>query len=153
MREPGGKPNWFRQLTYLFYHKALALVFRAKMLAGIESAGLAPPAICGNGWWIAKRSVGAGLKPAGGDGFETRPHPVRRARNFGFLHPNCKRLITLLHVVLHFDPSRAVSWFKERPPSSVFCGAAMKIVRTRIRPSLQGENPVRIATPAIQGAH
>jgi len=42
------------------------------------------------------------------------PKGFRRARNFGFLHPNCKRLIALLHLVLHFDPGRAVPWFRER---------------------------------------
>ena len=35
------------------------------------------------------------------------PKGFRRARNFGFLHPNCKRLIALLHVLLKFDPGRA----------------------------------------------
>jgi len=82
------------------------------------------------------------------------PKGFRRARNFGFLHPNCKRLIALLHLVLHFDPGRAAAWFRERPPIVCpCCGAAMKIVRTRIRSSLQEENPVPIATPAFQGAH
>ena len=34
------------------------------------------------------------------------PKGFRRARNFGFLHPNCKRLIALLQVLLKFasDP-------------------------------------------------
>ncbi len=35
------------------------------------------------------------------------PKGFRRARNFGFLHPNCKRLIALLHLLLRFDPQRA----------------------------------------------
>ena len=82
------------------------------------------------------------------------PKGFRRARNFGFLHPNCKRLIALLHVVLHFDPGRAVAWFRERPPIVCSCcGAVMTIVRTQIRSLLQGGNPVPIATPAILGAH
>jgi len=29
----------------------------------------------------------------------------RRARVFGFLHPNRKRMIALLHLLLKFDPS------------------------------------------------
>ncbi len=33
------------------------------------------------------------------------PMGFRRARNFGFLHPNSKRLITLLHLVLNVPPS------------------------------------------------
>jgi hypothetical protein len=36
------------------------------------------------------------------------PKGFRRARNFGFLHPNCKRLIALLHVLLKFAPGRGV---------------------------------------------
>jgi len=30
-----------------------------------------------------------------------RPKGFRRARNFGFLHANCKRLIALLHLLLN----------------------------------------------------
>ena len=52
----------------------------------------------------------------------------RRARNFGLLHPNCKRLITLLHVVLKFDPGWAVAWFRERLPIVCpCCGSAMNL--------------------------
>ncbi len=187
---------------YLFNHKALAKVFRAKTLAGIESAGLAPPARHPREWVVDCKSVGSGQTAliylgrylyrgvireedivACEDGqvtFRYRnaktgkrerrtvsgaqflwlvlqhvlPKGFRRARNFGFLHPNCKRLIALLHVVLHFDPGRTVAWFRERPPIVCpCCGAVMKIVRTQIRSSLQGGNPVPIATPAIRGAH
>ena len=61
------------------------------------------------------------------------PKGFRRARNFGFLHPNCKRLITLLHLLLTFDPGRATLWIKQRPPIlCACCGALMRIVRTRI---------------------
>ncbi len=35
------------------------------------------------------------------------PKGLRRARNFGFLHPNCKRPIALLHVLLKFVPPTA----------------------------------------------
>jgi hypothetical protein len=34
------------------------------------------------------------------------PKGFRRARNFGFLQLNCKRLIALLHVLLKFVPGR-----------------------------------------------
>jgi len=37
------------------------------------------------------------------------PKGFRRARNFGFLHPNCKCLIALLHVLLKFVPYQAVA--------------------------------------------
>jgi hypothetical protein len=36
------------------------------------------------------------------------PKGFRRARNFGFLHPNCTRLIALLHRVLKFAPGRLI---------------------------------------------
>ena len=35
------------------------------------------------------------------------PKGFRRARHFGFLHPNCKGLIALLHVLLRFDAGAA----------------------------------------------
>ena len=67
-----------------------------------------------------------------------RPKGFRRARNFGFLRANCKRLIALLHLLLKFDPSRFTPPRQERPAMLCpCCGAVMAIVRTRIRsPSL-----------------
>ena len=89
------------------------------------------------------------------------PKGFRRARNFGFLHPNCKQLIALLHVLLSqgipslrdikFAPGRALAWFKERAPIvCTCCGAMMVIVKTRIRSVFSGVMPVPIASP---GAH
>src|ERR1035437_1748797 len=79
------------------------------------------------------------------------PKGFRRARNFGFLHPNCKPLIALLHVLLKFAPGRALPWFKQRAPIVCTCyGAVMVIVKTRIRSVFSGVMPVPIAT---QGAH
>jgi len=61
------------------------------------------------------------------------PKGFRRARNFGFLHPNSKRLIALLQLLLGFDPMRALAWVKKRPPLTCrCCGALMNIVQTRI---------------------
>jgi len=34
------------------------------------------------------------------------PRGFRRARNYGFLHPDSKSLIRLLTLVFHFDPAR-----------------------------------------------
>jgi hypothetical protein len=63
------------------------------------------------------------------------PKGFRRARNFGFLHPNCKRLIALLQIVLKFDPGPITEWIKPRAPIlCACCGAPMTIVRTQIRP-------------------
>ena len=63
------------------------------------------------------------------------PKGFRRARNFGFLHPNSKRLIALLQVVLKVIPSANLTWMKPRPPFlCACCGAPMKVVRRRIAP-------------------
>ncbi|MGK2951856.1 MAG: transposase zinc-binding domain-containing protein [Thiobacillus sp.] len=61
------------------------------------------------------------------------PKGFRRARNFGFLHPNSKRLIALLQVVLKVMPSADPGWMKPRPPFlCTCCGAPMQVVRRRI---------------------
>jgi hypothetical protein len=168
--------------SYLFNHKALAKVFRAKMLAAIEAAGLTLPQRHPEQWVVDCKSVGSGEKAliylgrylyrgviaekdivAYGNGqvsfryrnaktgkMESRtesgahflwlvlqhvlPKGFRRARNFGFLHPNCKRLIALLHLLLKFDPGQTVAWFKKRAPIlCTCCGAVMVIVKTQLR--------------------
>ena len=43
------------------------------------------------------------------------PKGFRRARNFGFLHPNSKRLIRLIQYLLGLDPNRALGLIKTRP--------------------------------------
>lgn len=74
------------------------------------------------------------------------PKGFRRARNLGFLHPNCKRLIALLHLLLKFVPPPGSGWVKARAPIlCTCCGAVMKIVRTRIPPILAGDDPLRLA--------
>ncbi len=167
---------------YLFNGKALAKVFRAKMLAAFEAAGLPLPA-CHPRQWVAHcKSVGSGEKAliylgrylyrgvireadilACRDGkvtfryrdaksgkWERRtvdgaqflwlvlqhvlPKGFRRSRNFGFLHPNSKRLIALLQLALGFAPAAPPA--QPRPPVLCpCCGAAMVIVRTQIRPA------------------
>jgi hypothetical protein len=180
---------------YLFNHKALAKVFRAKLLAGIEAAGLKLPARYPSEWVVDCKSVGSGEKAliylgrylyrgvireqdivACGDGqvsfryrnaktgrMECRtvsgahflwlvlqhvlPKGFRRARNFGFLHPNCKRLIALLHLLLKFIPVPAP--LKQRPPILCpCCGAVMKIVKTRMQPLVPWPTPGPVATHA-----
>ena len=184
---------------YLFNQKALAKVFRAKMLAAIEAAGLTLPHRYPEKWVVDCKSVGSGEKAliylgrylyrgvvaekdiVARDNGQVRfryrnaktarmeqrtvpgahflwlvlqhvlPKGFRRARNFGFLHPNCKRLIALLHLLLKFDPGRALAWVKERPPIlCTCCGAVMTIVKTQIRSVFSGGIPVPIAT---QGTH
>ena len=46
--------------AYLFCHKALAKVFRAKLLAGIEAAGLTLPGRYPEKWVVDCKSVGTG---------------------------------------------------------------------------------------------
>ena len=63
------------------------------------------------------------------------PKGFRRARNFGFLHPNSKRLIQVLQLHFKLDPNRALDWVKKRLPMRCSCcGAVMKIIKTRIPP-------------------
>ncbi|MCF6361889.1 MAG: transposase, partial [Gammaproteobacteria bacterium] len=63
------------------------------------------------------------------------PKGFRRARNFGFLHPNSKRLIRLLQYLLGLDPNRALAWMKKRPQwICPCCGAPMKVLETRLPP-------------------
>ena len=78
------------------------------------------------------------------------PKGFRRARNFGFLHPNCKRLIALLHLLLRVVPRAAGTWFKARAPILCpCCGAPMKIVQTRLRTAFGKTVPVPIATAPV----
>jgi hypothetical protein len=178
---------------YLFSHKALAKVFRAKMLAAIEAAGLRLPARHPHAWVVDCKAVGSGEKAlvylgrylyrgvireqdivACGNGqvaFRYRdaksgtlqlrtlsgadflwlvlqhvpPRGFRRARNFGFLHPNSRRLIALLQVLLKFVPAP----LRPRPPLlCACCGAVMRILRTRLPSLLRGDEPVAIVVAA-----
>jgi hypothetical protein len=71
-------------------------------------------------------------------------------RNFGFLHPNCKRLIALLHVLLKFAPGWSMAWVKARAPMlCACCGAVMAIVKTRLRSVQSGGSLEPIV--AVQG--
>lgn len=196
----GNKNHGKNQTGYLFNHKALAKVFRGKLLDAMAQEALALPARydsqgggeCRNRrervsvpekWVVDVKSVGSGDKAlvylgrylykgviqekdiiACRDGqvtfryqdsktrqMQTRtlpgakflwlilrhvlPKGFRRARNFGFLHPNSKRLIGLLQVLLGVNPNRALAWLRKRPSLKCrCCGGAMSIIRTRIPP-------------------
>jgi Putative transposase/Transposase zinc-binding domain len=185
--------------SYLFNHKALAKVFRAKMLAAIEAAALTLPVRYPSEWVVDCKSVGSGEKAllylgrylyrgvirekdivACRDGqvrFRYRnaktakmqcrtvrgahflwlilqhvlPKGFRRARNFGFLHANCKRLIALLHLLLKFVPAQVFAGLTARAPILCpCCGAVMRIVKTRVRPLFAWAMPGPVAA---QGAH
>jgi hypothetical protein len=182
---------------YLFNHKALAKVFRAKMLDAITAEGLPVPAGVTPKWVVDCKCVGSGEKAllylgrylyrgvirekdilscengqvsfryteAKSGRTKTRtlpgaqflwlilqhvlPKGFRRARNFGFLHPNSKRLLAVMQYVFGFDPKRLLALIKPRPPITCpCCGAPMKIIRTRIIPALLGAPPVPIGETA-----
>ena len=62
------------------------------------------------------------------------PKGIRRARNYGFLHPNKKGLIALLHLVLRIVP-RPPTPHKPRPAFACpCCGKPMRILRRRLPP-------------------
>ena len=77
------------------------------------------------------------------------PKGLRRARNFGFLHPNSKRLIERLRLLLKFAPDRTGAWVRLRPALTCpGCGGTLRIIRTRIRPLPWCADP----TDALEGA-
>jgi hypothetical protein len=175
---------------YLFNHKALAKVFRAKFLAACVQHELILPSEYPEKWVVDCRYMGDGDKvirylgrylyrgvlsetnivrckegqvtfryqdsatkrwkrmTLSGVEFLLRilrhalPKGFRRARNYGFLHPNSKGLIHALHLALKFFPCK---WMKKPKPRPVFkcscCGAAMIIVRTRIAANTIADPP------------
>jgi len=171
-----------KKAKYLFNHKALAKVFRAKILAGIKQAGLGLPERYPVKWVVDVKNVGTGKKAivylgrylyrgviqekdilACDNGqvtfryqdsktrkIERRtvsgveflrlimqhilPKGLRRARNFGFLHPNSKKLIQLVQLLLKLTPRPVAESLNKRPTLRCpCCGGEMKIVRTRIK--------------------
>ncbi len=168
---------------YLFNHKALAKVFRAKMLDAINKEALPLPANYPTVWVADCKFVGNGEKAliylgrylykgviqekdiiACKDGqvafryqdsksknmlTRTLPGPqflrlilqhvlprgFRRTRNFGFLHPNSKRLIALLQYLTGINPNKSLAWVRERPKLTCkCCGGIMRIIKTMIPP-------------------
>jgi len=77
------------------------------------------------------------------------PKGFRRARNHGFLHPNSKRLIALLRLLVfrpaaqHPEPERPVM-------RCTCCGAAMRIVQRRVPAAVPPgpADPVTIRRPS-----
>jgi Putative transposase/Transposase zinc-binding domain len=68
------------------------------------------------------------------------PKGFRRARNYGFLHPNSKRLITLLRLLVFKPHAKAPTESASAAPTERpkllcrCCGAVMTVVRRRILP-------------------
>ena len=168
-----------KKSKYLFAEKALAKVFRAKMVDAMAHAGLRVPTDTPLKWVVHCKQVGSGAKAivylgrylyrgvvAEKDILRMDQHTVtfryrdsktgkwarrtvagveflrlvlqhvlpkgfRRARNFGYLHPNSKRLIALLQVALRVrvqpaPPTPRPAWICN------CCGGSMTIVRTGI---------------------
>jgi len=188
--------QWRTKRGYLFPERALAKVFRAKLLAALDAADFTLPVRYPEDWVAHCQSAGSGKGAliylgrylyrgvirecdilacdAESVRFQYRdaksgqilqrvvpgaeflwlvlqhvlPKGFRRARNLGFLHPNRKRLIALLHLLLKFVPD--LSWLhkKPRPPIPCpCCGAPMAIVRTRIPPLIATPIPAGSAVP------
>lgn len=177
---------------YLFNHKALAKVFRAKFLAAVRELGLQLPADLPDAWVVDCKGVGDGRKAlvylgrylyrgviqekdiVGCDNAQVTyrwrdsktkkmqsrtvsgvefvrlvlqhvlPKGFRRARNYGFLHPNSKRLKTLLRLlVFKLAPNApAAPDPSARARLLCRCGCEMRIVRTRILPGKAASPPV-----------
>ncbi|MCF6299095.1 MAG: transposase [Thiomicrorhabdus sp.] len=65
------------------------------------------------------------------------PRGFRRARDFGFLHGNCKKQVRILQVILRcFLPSETQSDLGRASFSCPKCGGSMTIVATRLDPGL-----------------
>lgn len=169
-----------KRSKYLFNHKALAKVFRAKMLDGITRLGFTVPKGIRDTWVVDCKQVGSGAKAIiylgrylyrgvlqekdilSCDEQHVRfryidsktkkvairtvtgveflrlllqhilPKGFRRARNFGFLHPNCKRQITLLQILLRVH----LQAIHPRPRPAMICaccGGIKRIMQTRIQ--------------------
>ena len=176
---------------FLFSHKALAKVFRARMLEAMTAAELTLPVRHPGQWVVDCKPVGSGEKAlvylgrylyrgvlqeqdilacedgqvtfryqdaktrrrqtrtlAGADFLwlllqHVLPRGFRRARHFGFLHPNSKRLLELLRLLLKFAPGRTGAWVRPRPALTCpGCGGNMVIIRTRIRPLPWRPDPI-----------
>ena len=165
---------------YLFNHKALAKVFRAKLLAALHHEGLIAPPALPRKWVVDCKSVGDGRKAlvylgrylyrgviqekdivacddtnvtyrwrdsktskmvqrtVSGAAFlwlvlqHVLPKGFRRSRNYGFLHPNSKRLIALLRLLVFVQPAGPPAPTPRPQLHCHCCGSVMVIVRRRI---------------------
>ncbi len=176
---------------YLFNHKALAKVFRAKLLQAFSENDLTLPEYYPDQWVVDCRHVGQGNKAlvylgrylyrgviqekdilSCQDGqvtfryqnsktkqYQTRivsgaqflwlvlqhilPRGFRRAREYGFLHHNSKRLIQLIQWLFKINPARWVAQIRERPKMVCpCCGGAMSVVKTRLAHRFLNETEV-----------
>ena len=63
------------------------------------------------------------------------PKGFRRARNFGFLHPNRKRLIQVIQLRFNIDINRSLRYLKKRLQwCCPCCGSKMVVLEMRLPP-------------------
>src|SRR5574337_964365 len=119
---------------YLFNHKALAKVFRGKLLDAIRHAGLTLPAAVPDAWVVHCKAVGDGSKAL-----------LYLSR---YLYPNSAGAIRLLQL-LHLRAAPAAPPSAARTPRPAWrcaCGQPMRVLRRRM-PALQPD-----PTPNAQDA-
>jgi hypothetical protein len=172
-----------KHTKYLFNHKALAMVFRGKLLDKLAKEKLFLPQSIPQKWVVNCKKVGAGGKALVYLGrylyrgvirekdilsvengkvtfryqdnetkrWETRtetgakflwlllqhvlPTGFRRARNFGFLHPNSKKMISILLSLAKYGPRKMLAKMGRRQRPQMVCsccGGKMQVGRTRI---------------------
>ena len=164
---------------YLFNEKALAKVFRAKMLDALTKNNSHLPVNYPKDWVVHCRCVGTGekallylgqylyrgvikekdiiscfngkvtyrYKNSKTEKYQTKtvsavhflwlvlqhtlPRGFRRAREYGFLHPNSKSLIKIMQWIFRLNPKDWIGKFRPRKQMVCsICGAFMKIVAT-----------------------
>ncbi len=173
---------WSRKSgKYLFNHKALAKVFRAKMLDELIAKEFKLPSTYPKDWIVDCRCVGNGekallylsrylyrsvisekdilscengkvtfrYKDSKSKKYQTKtvsaihflwlvfqhvlPRGFRRAREYGFLHPNSKTLIKIIQWIFRLNP---LKWIGKLIPRKQMacecCGALMKVVATQL---------------------
>lgn len=200
-----------KRAGYLFSHKALAQVFRARFLAAVRALGLQPPATMLETWVVDCKAVGGekgghkvmlylgrylyrgvvqerDILRCEGDlvtyrwrdsktrAMQTRtvrgveflrlvlqhvlPKGFRRARSYGFLHPNCKRGAALLRMLAlrrrakapPNPAAQAATIAAERPKLLCRgCGVEMHIVRRRILPGVALATSPPLACEVVPG--
>lgn len=180
---------------YLFNHKALAKVFRAKMLTRLAREKLSLPKAMPNKWVVDCKRVGSGdkaliylgrylyrgvirekdilscrdgkvtyrykdsktkrwqSKTVSGADFlwlvlqHVLPKGFRRARNFGFLHPNSKGMIRVFQLLHRLDPKKGLPAIRKRPVMKCpCCGSEMAVQRTRI-PAIEAMTLTQMLVP------
>ncbi len=167
---------------YLFNHKALAKVFRGKLLDALKACGLQPPVVLPERWvvdckrldhgdsaivylgrylyrgviqerdilrlddsgvtyrWRDSKTGQLRQRTVGGVEFlrlvlqHVLPKGLRRARSYGFLHPNARRLAALLKLLVFKTVSPQSPPAERATLRCSCCGAPMRIVLRRTPP-------------------